>query len=69
MEYFRSAVLQAVVSSSSPVLADLPKIIDTSLFSCMTTSTAPILMMPPFVVLLVGVGICPLPYWSAFAAE
>jgi ABC-type methionine transport system permease subunit len=59
MEYFGSAVLMAVVSSSLPVLADLPKIIDPSLFSCMTAFVVSILMMFPFVVLLVVVGICP----------
>jgi hypothetical protein len=59
----------AVVSYSLPVLADLPKIIGPSLFSCMRTSVVPILMMSPFVILLVAVGICPLPDWSAFTAE
>jgi hypothetical protein len=57
------------VSSSLHVLADLPKIIDPSLFPCMTTSVVPILMMSPFVVLLVAVGICPLPDWSAFCGR
>jgi hypothetical protein len=51
MEYFGSAILV--------VLADSPKIIGPSLFSCMTTSVVPILMMSFFVVLLVVVGICP----------
>jgi hypothetical protein len=68
MEYFELAVLLTVVSSS-PVLSDLPKIIDPSLFLCMTTYVVPILMMSFFVVLLVAAGICPLPDWSAFAAE
>jgi hypothetical protein len=58
MEYFGSAVLLAAVSSS-PVLADLPKIIDPSIFSCMTTSVVPNLMMSPFVILLVAAGTCP----------
>jgi hypothetical protein len=57
MEYFGSAVLMAAMSSSLPVLADLPKIIGPSLFSCMTTSVVPILMMSSFVVHLVVVGI------------
>jgi hypothetical protein len=57
MEYFGSAVLLAFVSSSSPVLADLPKITDPSLFSYMSTSVVHILMISPFVVLLVDVGI------------
>jgi hypothetical protein len=69
MEYFGSAILLAVVSSSSPILADLPKMIGPSLFPCMTTFVVPILMMAPFVILLVVVGICPLPDWSAFAAK
>jgi hypothetical protein len=69
MEYFGSAVLLADVSSSLPVLTDLPKIIGPSLFPCMTTSGVPILMMSPFVVLLVAVDICPLSDWSAFATE
>jgi hypothetical protein len=55
------------VSSSLPVLADLPKIIDPSLFPCMTTSIVPILVMSPFVVLLAAVDVCPLLDWSAFA--
>jgi hypothetical protein len=59
----------AVMSSSLSVLADLPKIIDPSLFPCMTISVVPILMMSPFSVLLVAVGICPLLGWSAFAAK
>jgi hypothetical protein len=58
MEYFGPAILMAVVSSSSLVLDDLPKIIGPSLFSCMTTYVVPILMMSPFVALLVDVGIC-----------
>jgi hypothetical protein len=53
MEYFGSAVLLADVSSS-PVLADLPKIIDPSIFSSMTTSVVPNLMMSPFCHLLGG---------------
>jgi hypothetical protein len=56
------------VSSSLPVLADLPKIIDPSLFPCMTTSIVHILVMSPFVVLLAAVDICLLLDWSAFAA-
>jgi hypothetical protein len=58
--------------SSSPILADLLRIIGPSLFPYMTTSAAPILMMSPFVVLLVPIDICflcPLPDWLAFAAE
>jgi hypothetical protein len=51
------------------VLADSPKIIGPSLFSCMMTSAVPILMISFFVVLLVAAGICPLPDWSAFEAE
>jgi hypothetical protein len=69
MEYLGSAVLLAVVCSSLLVLVDLPKIIDPSLFPCMTTSIVPILMMSPIVVLLAAVDICPLSDWSAFAAE
>jgi hypothetical protein len=69
MEYFGSAILMAVVSPSLLVLADLPKIIDPSLFPCITTSIVPILMMSLFIVLLVAVGICSLPGWSAFVAE
>jgi hypothetical protein len=69
MEYFGPAVLLAAVSSSSPVWVDLPKIIDHSLFPCMTTSVVPILMMSPFVVLLVAIDICPMPDWFAFAAK
>jgi hypothetical protein len=58
MEYIGSAaLLVALVSSSLPVLVDLPKIIGPSLFPCMTTSVMPILMMSPFVVLLVVVDI------------
>jgi hypothetical protein len=56
MEYFGSAILMAAVSSF--VLADSPKIIDPSLFSCTMTSDVPILMMYFFVVLSVEVGIC-----------
>jgi hypothetical protein len=48
MEYFRSAILMAVVSSFLVVLADSPKIINPSLFSCKTTSAVPILMMSFF---------------------
>jgi hypothetical protein len=48
MKYFGSAILLEVVSSSLPVLADLPKIIGPSLFPCMTTYAMPILMMSPF---------------------
>jgi hypothetical protein len=66
MEYFGSVVLMAVVSPLL-VLADLPKIIGPSLFPCLTISVVPILMMSFFVVLLVVVGLCPLPDWSAFA--
>jgi hypothetical protein len=69
MEYFRSSVLLTVVSSSLPILVGLPKIISPSLFPCMTTYDVPILMMPPFVVLLATVDICPLPDSSAFASE
>jgi hypothetical protein len=46
----------------SPVLADLPKIIDPPLFPCMMTYGVPIFMVSPFVVLLALVGIfspCP----------
>jgi hypothetical protein len=49
----------AVVSPSLLVLANLPKIIGPSLFSCITTFVVPILMMSLFVVLLVAAGICP----------
>jgi hypothetical protein len=59
MEYFGLAFLMVVVSSFLVVLADSPKIIGASLFSCMMTSTIPILMMYFFVVLLVAAGICP----------
>jgi hypothetical protein len=46
MEYFRPTILMAAhVPSSLHVLADLPKIIDPSLFSCMTTFVVPILIM------------------------
>jgi hypothetical protein len=61
MEYLGSAVLMAVVSSFLVVLADSPKIIGPSLFSCMTTSIVPILMMSFFVVLSDAAGIIPLP--------
>jgi hypothetical protein len=57
MEYFGSVVLMAVVSPSLLVLADLPKIINSSLFPYIMTSTVPILMMSLFVVLLIVVGI------------
>jgi hypothetical protein len=69
MEYFGSAILMVAVSSFLVVLADSPKIIGPSLFSCIMISAVPILMMSFFVVLSVVVGICPLPDWSAFAAE
>jgi hypothetical protein len=69
MEYFGSAVLLAVVSSFLLVLADSPKIIGPSLFLFTTTSFVPILMTSPSIVLLEVVDICPLPDWSAFAAE
>jgi hypothetical protein len=69
MKYFGSAVLMAAMSPSLLVLADLPKIMGPSLFSCMTTFVIPISMISLFVVLLVAVGICPLPDWSAFTAE
>jgi hypothetical protein len=59
MEYFGLAVLMAVMSPSLLVLVDLPKIIVPSLFSYITTSDVPILMMSLFVILLVVVGICP----------
>jgi hypothetical protein len=49
----------AAVSSFLFVLAGSPKIIGPSLFSCMTTSVVPILMMSFFIVLSVVVGICP----------
>jgi hypothetical protein len=48
MEYFGLAFLMAVVSPSLLVLADLPKIIGPSLFSRVTTSIVPILMMSFF---------------------
>jgi hypothetical protein len=66
---FWSVVLLAVVSSSSPVLVDLPKLIGPSLFPYMTTSVVPILMISPFVILLVAVDICPQQNRSAFATE
>jgi hypothetical protein len=69
MEYLGSTILMAVVPSFLFVLADSPKIIGPSLFSCMTTSVVPILMVSFFVILSIVVGICPLPDWSAFAAE
>jgi hypothetical protein len=69
MEYFGSAVLTSVVSFLLLVLADSPKIIGNSLSFCTTTSVVPILIMSFFAVLLVAVDICPLPDWSAFAAE
>jgi hypothetical protein len=59
----------AAVSSFLVVLVDSPKIIGPSLFSCMTTSAVPILMMSFFVVLSIVVGICPLLHWSAFVIE
>jgi hypothetical protein len=59
MEYFGSAILMVVVFSFLFVLADSQKIIGPSLFSCMTTSAIPILMMSFFVFLSVAVGICP----------
>jgi hypothetical protein len=60
MEYFGLVVLLTVVSSFLLVLADSPKIIGPSLFSCTTTFDVPILMTSPFVVLLeVGLaGLC-----------
>jgi hypothetical protein len=58
MEYFGSTILMAAISSFLFVLADSPKIIDPSLFSYITTSDVPILMMSFFVVLSVVVGIC-----------
>jgi hypothetical protein len=39
------------------------------LFLFTTTSDVPILMSSPSIVLLEAVDICPLPDWSAFAAE
>jgi hypothetical protein len=51
------------------VLADLPKNHWPFIISCMTIFAIPILMISLFVVLLVVVGICPLPDWSAFAVE
>jgi hypothetical protein len=73
MDYFRStALLVALVSSSLPILADLPKIIGPSLFPCMTTSVVPIFMMSPFVVLLVDVEFplyASLSDWLVFTAE
>jgi hypothetical protein len=65
-------LLATPVSSSLTVLVDLPKNIASSLFPCMMTSVVPILMMFAFVVLLSAIDIfslCPLPDWSAFAAE
>jgi hypothetical protein len=59
MEFFGSAVLMAAVSSFLVVLADSPKIIGPSLFSCMMTSAVSILMMSFFGVLSVAAGICP----------
>jgi hypothetical protein len=50
-------------------MVDLSKIIIPSLFPYITTSVVSILMMSLFVILLVVVGICLLPDWSAFAAE
>jgi hypothetical protein len=61
MEYFGSTILLTVISSFLLVLADSPKIIGPSLFSCATTFVVPILMMSPFVVLLEAVAICSLP--------
>jgi hypothetical protein len=69
MEYFGSAILMAAVSSFLVVLADSPKIIGPSLFSCMMTSDVPILIMSFSVFLSVAVGICPLPDWSVLATE
>jgi hypothetical protein len=46
MEYFGSVALLVVVSS--PVLADLPKIIGPSLFPCMMTFVVPIFDDVPF---------------------
>jgi hypothetical protein len=69
MGYFGSTVLLTSVSSFLLVLSKSPKIIGPSLFSCTTTSDVPISMTSPFVVLLAAVGICPLPNWSAFAAD
>jgi hypothetical protein len=59
MEYFGSAILMVAVSSFLFVLADSPKNIGPSFFSCMTTSVVPILMMSFFVVLSAAVGIAP----------
>jgi hypothetical protein len=59
MEYLGSTILMASASYFLFVLVDSPKIIGPSLFSCMTTSVVPILMMSFFVVLLVVVGMCP----------
>jgi hypothetical protein len=73
MENFGSDVLLVVnMSSSSPVLVNLPKIISPSFFPYMTTSDVPILMMSSFVVLSVPVDIsslCLLPDWSASVTE
>jgi hypothetical protein len=77
MEYFGSTVLlvapvSAPVPFPSSVLVDLPKIIDPSLFPCMTTSIVTILMISPFVVHLVFVNTFspgPLLDWSTFVAE
>jgi hypothetical protein len=69
MEYLGSTILMVAASYFLFVLVDSPKVTGPSLFSCMTTSVVPILMMSFFVVLLVVVGMCPLLDWSAFAAE
>jgi hypothetical protein len=58
MEYFGLAVLLTAISSFLFVLANSPKIIGPSLFCCTTTSVVPILMAPPFIVLLEVVAIC-----------
>jgi hypothetical protein len=73
MDYFGLfALLVALVSSSLPVLVDLPKIIGPSLFPCMTTFVVPILMISPFVILLVAVEFplyASLSDWSVFTTE
>jgi hypothetical protein len=69
MEYFGSAGWMAAVSSFLVVLADSPKIIGPSLFSCMMTSAVPILMMS-FLLFFRSLQVYALlPDWSAFEAE
>jgi hypothetical protein len=58
MEYFRlTALLVALVSFSSFILADLPKNMGPSLFPYMTIYVVPILLISPHVILSTFVDI------------